>query len=149
MENLGNFFPEDMKNQLADDNFKIGMVLKYMHPDIPKTKRYVVVGFDSRKVYLALLVINSEINENVFSNPFLRDLNVELDAESRDYLDHTSYVNCSKILEDDAAKLKQSIIDEPSVHIGEFSKEDLETVIEKIKTAPTVSLKKKKKFGIL
>jgi hypothetical protein len=95
MQNLGDLFPDDLKDQFANDNFKIGAVLKY-HVDStnpPKYKRLIIIGFDNQKVFLASVFINSEINPNIFKSPQARNQHLELDANNRDYLDKTSFVD--------------------------------------------------------
>jgi hypothetical protein len=131
MPNIGDFFPDELKEQLADNNFKIGAVLKYHIDSItpPKPKRLIIVGFDDQKVALATVFINTEINPNVFPTQALRDLNLEFDTINRDYLDHKSYVNCSQIFEQDVESVKGLLITDPDVHIGELNSKDLTEVL--------------------
>ncbi len=139
-----------MKKQFAEENLKIGAVLKY-HVTFtipPKTKRIIIVGIDNQRVALASVLINTEINPNRFPTTELKNLHLELKSEDRIYLDHTSFVDCSQIFEQDIADLKKMLIEDSSVHLGELSEEDIDTVVNKIKNAKTIPIKTKKKFGL-
>ncbi len=151
MQNLGDLFPDDLKEQLADENFKIGAVLRYYDASTtpPKLKISIIVGFDAQKVFIASVYINSQINPNIFRSPQARNQHLELDAATRDYLTHTSYVNCSKLKVKDAAFIKNLITADPNVHVGELSNSDLADVFDKIKNSPTITPKEKRRFGLI
>ena len=151
MQNLGDLFPDDLKEQLADDNFKIGAVLKYhdVSTTPPKLKISIIVGFDAQKVFIASVYVNSQINPNIFRSPQARQQHLELDTTTRDYLTHTSYVNCSKLKVKDASFIKNLIAADPSVHIGELSSSDLTDILDKIKNSPTIAPREKQRFGLI
>lgn len=151
MQNLGDLFPDDLKDQFANDNFKIGAVLKY-HVDStnpPKYKRLIIIGFDNQKVFLASVFINSEINPNIFRSPQARNQHLELDANNRDYLDKTSFVDCSQIKVEDMATVRDLIATNPSIHIGELSNSDLTDVLDKVRNAINISPREKRRFGLI
>ncbi len=108
MQNLGDFFSDELKEQLANDNFKVGAIIRRLDNSTtpPKIKRSIIVGFDTSKVFLAYVLINTEINPNLFPTQSLKDLHLELDTIGRSYLTHTSYVDCSQIKEEDAESIK-------------------------------------------
>ncbi len=151
MQNLGDLFPDELKGQFVDENFKIGAVLKRhdKNSNPPKDKRSIIVGFDAQNVFLAYVFINSEINPNIFKSPQARKQHLELDANNRDYLDKTSFVDCSQIKVEDASAIKDLIATNPSVHLGELSSSDLIDVIDKIKNSPTIAQKAKQRFGFI
>lgn len=151
MPNLGDFFPDDLKKQFVADNFKIGAVLRYgvSFTTPPKFKRSIIVGFDRQKSVLGIVLINSEINPRTFPAQHLKDLHLELNEIGRDYLDHTSFVDCSKIFEQDIEEVKNLVRDTPSVHLGALTDQDLIEVLNKIKSAKTISLATKEKFGLI
>lgn len=64
MQNFSDFFPDELKEQIANNNLKVGAVLRipvsFTTP--PKVKRLVIVGF----IALASVLINSEINPKNF-----------------------------------------------------------------------------------
>jgi hypothetical protein len=151
MQSLGDFFPKETKEQLASENFKIGAVLRY-HVDFttpPKVKRLIIVGFDAEKVLFASVFINSEINPKVFPSKELQDLLIGLDADGRAYLTHPSFVDCSNLIEQDIASIKEQLTEFPDMHLGFLNEEDLDTVRSKIKKAKTIPLATKKKYNLM
>lgn len=150
MQLFGDFFPKETKEQLANENFQVGSVLKY-YVDFttpPKVKRLIIVGFDTEKVIFASVLINSEINPNVFQSKDLQDLHIGLDSTGRDYLSHSSFVDCSNLIEQDVASIKKRLSEFPDMHIGSLSEQDLNKVKSKIKDAKTISLATKKKYNL-
>ena len=150
MQSLGDFFPKETKQQLANENFKVGSVLKY-HIDFtnpPKVKRLIIVGFDTEKVLFATVLINSEINPKVFPSKELQDLHIGLDSTGREYLSHFSFVDCSNLIEQDINSIKNQLSESPDMHLGCLSNEDLNSVQAKIKEAKTIPLATKKKFNL-
>lgn len=151
MQSFSDFLPEETKEQLSESNLKVGAVLKY-HVDFtvpPKEKRLIVVGLDSEKVLFAAVLINSDINPKVFPTPEMKNLHLEFDSTDREYLDHTSYVDCSKLFEQDVETVKKLMTNSPITHLGSLSEQDLKDVRDKIKGAQTITPKMKKKYGFM
>lgn len=151
MQHFSDFFPDELREQITSDIFKVGAVLRY-HVEFtnpPKTKRLIIIGFDENKVALASVLINSEINPNKFPSEKLKQLHLELEPTGRSFLDHKSYVDCSQIFEQDTEQVKNQLTSNPNIHIGELAPEDLIKVLEKIRSAPTIPAKTKKKFGLI
>ncbi|ACU05352.1 hypothetical protein Phep_3157 [Pedobacter heparinus DSM 2366] len=90
---LSDCFPEQFRQEFAERNLKIGSVIRVMVNDTnpPKEKRFILVGQSYDKLIFATIFINSEINPNIFPTQELRDLNLELLADSRSYLSHDSF----------------------------------------------------------
>jgi hypothetical protein len=151
MQNLGDLFPDELKGQFADDNFKIGAVLKYHIGSTipPKYKRLIIIGFDAHNMFMASVFINSQINPNIFRSPQARQQHLELDVNNRTYLDKISYVDCSQIKIEDTTAIKDLLVTNPSIHIGELSNSDLTDVLDKIKNSPTITPKEKRRFGLI
>ena len=148
---LGDLFPQELREQLSNDNLKIGSVLRYYKINTipPKIKRAIIVGFNSEKILLAYVFINSEINPNMFPTQRLRDLHVPFEAYSRHYLDHDSFVDCSQINVEDTLTIKTLMTNDMSIHIGNLSETDCAKVIETLKVAHTIPLKVKRKYGLV
>jgi hypothetical protein len=152
MQSLGDFFSDDLKSQLATDNFKIGAVLKYGvdFTNPPKSKRLIIVGFDNESVSFVVAVINSEINSNLFQTEALRNLHLPLVPKGgTDYINHPSFVDCSQIFEQSIETVKTLMVSTPSIHIGNLSEKDIANVLTTIKGAKTISIKKKKRYGLM
>jgi hypothetical protein len=115
----------------------------------PKIKRFVIVGETKDQITLAIVWINSKINLNVNRSKELQDLQIKLTwSDERPYLEKDSFVNCSLIIEKSKSEFEKFIQDDPSKIIGELSSKDLQIVLNKLRSAPTIKPKVKKKFGL-
>ena len=148
---LGDLFPKELREQLSNDNLKVGSVLRYYKTNTipPKLKRAVVVGFDNDKILFASVFINSEINPNMFPTQRLRDLHLSFEAINRDYIDHDSFVDCSQIHVENVHTVKTLMVNDMSVHIGDLSDADCEKVIEALKMAHTIPRAVKRRYGLM
>lgn len=148
--NLGDLFPEELKKNNSKKELKIGTVLR-LHvkdTDPPKIKRFIIIGFTEDKVTLATVYINTEINTNVNWSIEQQDLQLSLSSENREYLEHDSFVDCSKFFLKGVQEITDIVKSRPEVIIGELNQDDLKIVIEKIKNATTIKGKVKKKYGL-
>ena len=109
-------FPESFRKEFASRNLKIGSVIRVYVNDTnpPKEKRFILVGQSFDKIIFASIFINSEVNPNVFHIQELKDLNLELSAKERAYLDHDSYADCSTIQKREASWLLALIEEDPT-----------------------------------
>jgi hypothetical protein len=67
----------------------------------------------------------------------------------REYLDYDSFADCSQIYKKEFNDLRNQLIDNPSIHIGQLSQKDIESVLKLIKSARTISIKTKREFNLL
>jgi hypothetical protein len=143
-------FSEDLRNEFAKRNLKIGTVIRVFVNDTnpPKEKRLILVGQSYDTLYFATVFINSEINPNVFPTQELRDLNFPLTANNRDYLVHDSFADCSGLAKRPTDWLLKTLIANPEAVIGEISEADLTEIRTRIKSARTISTAVKKTFGL-
>jgi hypothetical protein len=151
MPQLGDFFSDELREQIAMHQLKIGSVLR-LHDERttpPKIKLWVIIGLERNNVLLAYLYINSNINPTIFSSPALKDLHLKLEATGRDYLEHDSFVDCSRMNEADVELIKTRMTHDVRIHLGELSTTDLEDVVEKVKNARTIPRNVKRKYGLL
>lgn len=146
---LGDFFPDSFKEEHASRNLKVGCVLKLKVSDTnpSKEKRFIVVGITDDCVQLATVFINSEINLTCLYTHELRELQHFFASTGREYLDHDSYVDCSKLFIRSKAEIFQAVIKRPEAIIGHLSDDDLSAIRSKIISAKTIKGKDKKKFG--
>ena len=152
MQSFNDFFPQEVKDKIIENDLKIGSVLKFKvdFPNgISKNKFQIIVGHNSGKAVLASVFINTEINPNVFPTQSLKDLHLTLQADTNKYLDYDSYVDCSNITEYNADELKNILIKSPATHVGELNEENLNNVLSAIKGSPLISNKKKKYFNLI
>lgn len=150
MASLGDLFPKGLKDQIITGNLKVGSVFRIFDNTTkpPKIKRFIVVGLSQDNVMFATVFINTEINPNMFPTPELQALHLPLDINGRPYLDHSSYVDCSQIFEKKVEEVKSAYENDMQSHLGDLATEDLKAVKGIIKNTRTISVKKKKEYGL-
>ena len=127
-------FPEELKRRALE----VGQVLRMeMFPEdsvLPKKgksskeKRFVIIGKHDDKVVAALL-INSQINENLFMK--IGPYQHLISSEQYDFLDHDSYVDGYLIREFDAARVMKS-----AQYLGALASEYIEESIQRAISSP-------------
>ena len=127
----------------------IGTVLRMMVKDTtpPKVKRFIVIGESTDSLTLASVYINTELNMKVNYNLDLQCQHIEFTADGRDYLDHTSFVDCSKLKIIERAELCAIIQNRPAVVIGKLGQQDFEIVRRQVACSTTIKGKIKKRYG--
>lgn len=150
MSPLGDQFPEEFKKKFAQQNLKIGSVIRAFVQDTnpPKIKRFIIIGISPDKLALGTLYINSEINPTVFHTEELRRLHIKFEVSGRDFLEHESYVDCSKIYEKAFDDIAELLIQDQSNHIGDLADSDLKLIKHTVKGAKTISVRTKKKYSL-
>jgi hypothetical protein len=148
---LGESFPDALKKQFSESNLVAGAIIRAWVDNTtpPKIKRFIVIGVSQDKVLLGVVYINSEINPHVFPSQELRDLHLKLAVETRDYLTHDSFVDCSRIFQLDRGSISKLLHHDPACHLGTIGKEDLSQIRKIIRGSRTVSVRVKKMFGLL
>lgn len=132
-----------------DSILKIGTVLRFYVTDTipPKVKRLIITGIDNERVTTATIFINSEINPNIFTSDELKRLQYKLEANKCTFLEHDSYADCSDIRERKFEDLVKLLNKSPQVNLGVLDSKDLAQIRSLIKSAKTISVRIKKKFG--
>ena len=127
-------FPEELRRRVLE----VGQVLRMkMFPEDnvrpkqgknSKEKRFVIIGKNEDKVVAALL-INSEINRNLFMQigPYQHLIR----AEQYDFLDHNSYVDGYMIREFSVSRVMAS-----ATYLGSLSPEDIRESIQRAIESP-------------
>jgi hypothetical protein len=97
--NLAGIVSQQERLDFFRSKYGTGLVIKlFCHFTIPpKEKRLLVVSISPEPL---LLVINSEINEYKQKRPHLRQQQVCLRQSENDFLDHDSYLDCSRVRDD-------------------------------------------------
>lgn len=150
MTNLGDLLGK-AANDLMQLSIKIGDVhLLQLDPtngitpkngDVARNKFFIVLGFDNEGNVVGGLVINSKINYNL--PPTITDYQLPITVTQCPFLQHNSFVNCSKII---VAKRTNFNRD---TYRGEISDSELmRLIIDTVKESPTVNKKQLKDFGI-
>lgn len=95
----------------------------------------------------ASVYINTELNIKVNYNLDLQYQHIELQPNGRDYLDHISFVDCSKLKIIDRCELCEIIQNRPTIIIGKLNESDFELVRRQIACSTTIKGKIKKRYG--
>lgn len=126
-------FPEELRRRAIE----VGQVLRMeMFPEDSvrpkkgesKEKRFVIIGKDEDKVVAALL-INSEINQNLFMQ--IGPYQHLIKSEQYSFLDHDSYVDGYMIREFDAERVMSS-----ATYLGSLEIEDVKESIQRAVSSP-------------
>ena len=127
-----------------------GTVLKLFVTDTnpPKTKRFIIVGFDDDKVRLAYVYINTGINRNFAWSIELECLHLKLEARGRAYLDHDSWVDCSDIIIKETSEILDLVNKRTEAITGHLNNEDFRDIITLLRSSPKIKGKIKKRFGL-
>ncbi len=149
MGSLADAFPDDIRNQYAESQIECGSVIFLRDPIAGKHKFHVIVGFDGERVLAATVRINSEINENIYNTPEKRSMCHPVSPDTLPFLDHDSFIPCDQIIEWNRKVIVSLIKSDSSIVLGVLPIDELEIVQLKIATAPTISLRTKRKFGLV
>lgn len=150
MNSLGNLLPEEWRDKLADENLKVGAVIRVTVPDTtpPKIKILIIAGIDGEKVALATVFVNSEVNPNVINTEELQKLQMPLATINCPYLDHDSYADCSALKSRSLAEIHNLIRNNPACHLGHLTEPDLTKLLLLLKSAKTIPVRLKKQFRL-
>lgn len=148
---LGDNFPKNYRAVHTRSVIKIGSVFKFYTRTTtpPKEKLFVIIAQDQQVAVLGLLYINSAINPNIFRTEELKKLHISLSRVGRAYLEHDSFLDCSKIESVSLERLKEIHSADSDSYMGELSEEDILRATSKIKEARTITAKDKKLFGFI
>ncbi len=147
--NLSDYFPESLKKDFAEQNIDLGKTLLIKIPDfdVSYKKYWIIIATNER--YIAGVIINTEINENIFWNEELKKLNLRIFQKEHPFLKYDSFIDCSKINKQPFEEICKAIISNPSIVVGNITDELLKQIHICITTAKTISTKDKKDFGFL
>lgn len=146
---LGDFFPNDLKNQFAKRNIDLGSAILIKIPDftVNYDKYIIVVAKDNAEENLAYVVINSEANPNIAYNSYLKSLHLKIKKTNNPFLERDSFVDCSKVREFSIDMIVEFLKQNPERAVGNISADDLKSIHISITTATTIEPYIKKKYG--
>lgn len=142
----------DIGNKLTQDNIKIGNVyllnlnesngITPKDGDPTRNKFFIVLGFDNDGNVIGGLVINSKINNKLPST--ITDYQLPITVEQCPFLNHNSFINCSKIIIANRTKITMQS------YRGEISDPELmKLIFDTVKESPTINQKQLETFGII
>lgn len=150
MTNFGDLLG-DLADKLTQNSINIGDVhllnldqnngITPKSGDTTRNKFFIVLGFDNEGNVIGGLVINSKINYKL--PPSVTDYQLPVSVEQFPFLEHNSFINCSKIIVAKRSKFNKT------TYRGEISDtEMMELIINTVKESPTVNKMQLKEFGI-
>lgn len=151
MTNFGDLLG-DMADELTQNSINIGDVhllnldqnngITPKSGDTTRNKFFIVLGFDNDGYVIGGLVINSKINYKL--PPSVTDYQLPVSVQQFPFLEHNSFINCSKIIVAKRSKFNKT------TYRGEISDtEMMELIINTVKESPTVNKMQLKEFGIV
>lgn len=151
MTNFGDLLG-DLADKLTQNSINIGDVhllnldqnngITPKSGDTTRNKFFIVLGFDNEENVIGGLVINSKINYKL--PPSVTDYQLPVSVEQFPFLEHNSFINCSKIIVAKRSKFNKT------TYRGEISDtEMMELIINTVKESPTVNKMQLKEFGIV
>lgn len=151
MTNFGDLLG-DLADKLTQNSINIGDVhllnldqnngITPKSGDTTRNKFFIVLGFDNEGNVIGGLVINSKINYKL--PPSVTDYQLPVSVEQFPFLEHNSFINCSKIIVAKRNKFNKT------TYRGEISDtEMMELIINTVKESPTVNKMQLKEFGIV
>lgn len=146
---LSDFFSEDFKANFANEKIDLGTTLIVEIPqfNITHKKFAIIIGFADEIV--AMVIINSEINANVFRTEFLRSQHILISSKGHeDFLDHDSFIDCTKL----QSKRKSEVIDYIKNNprkVFNVSEETCRKINQMITTSKLIPIAEKKLFGFI
>ena len=151
MTNFGDLLG-DLADELSQNSINIGDVhllnldqnngITPKSGDTTRNKFFIVLGFDNDGNVIGGLVINSKINYKL--PPSVTDYQLPVSVQQFPFLEHNSFINCSKIIVAKRSKFNKT------TYRGEISDtEMMELIINTVKESPTVNKMQLKEFGIV
>ena len=143
---LGDLFPEHERQKYIGSHLEPGQVLflfcKFTNP---QKEKYLVVVCTGKRPFL--LIINSRIHPFIAKRPDLLKCQVKLSASDYDFLDHDSFVDCSKVIDHfrDSEIREQLLADIGRVK-GELNAYTISDVVRAVQSAKTISAHHKNKI---
>lgn len=148
---LGDCFPPGFQEKYKASNIKPGAVFRVFATatNPPKIKRIVILGVNNEQAVIGHLYINTDLNLFHLDTDELRNLQIYLEAEGREYLDHDSYLDCSHLVKMTLDDLKDAYDKDSDIYLGNLLDEELESAREKASSADTITPKLKKMFDLM
>jgi hypothetical protein len=146
-QSLSGAFPETLKKDFAERNIGIGSVIKIYDSVAGKEKWHLIAGVSDDKIMMASVRINSELNENYASGARRRYYWL-IKKEDNAFLEHDSYVDCSKLIISKKEDFVNCVTKNPDTRKGDVQKDKLDNIRATIADCPEITPKLKKQFGL-
>lgn len=110
-----------------------------------KPKKMVIIGVDSeRQICYCSVLVNTKMSpKSAYSESFLATQYLLLQTNYPDFLKYDSYVDCGMLFSIPLKKLLEG------EYFGKLTEADLQGIFDILKTTETLTVKEKKRFGII
>lgn len=110
-----------------------------------KPKKMVIIGVDSeRQICYGSVLVNTRMSQkSAYSESFLATQYLLLQTNYPDFLKYDSYVDCGMLFSIPLKKLLEG------EYFGKLTEADLQGIFDILKTTETLTVKEKKRFGII
>ena len=110
-----------------------------------KPKKMVIIGVDSeRQICYGSVLVNTNMSpKSAYSESFLATQYLLLQTNYPDFLKYDSYVDCGMLFSIPLKKLLEG------EYFGKLTEADLQGIFDILKTTETLTVKEKKRFGII
>lgn len=154
MASLGDHFPNAAREAFGARAVAVGSVLRSKVEDTrpPKYKFYVVMGQndDTGTTTLAVVYVNTHINTRIFDTPDKQAMHVPMVAASLEGIfDHDCFADCSQLFEKSADTLSKLVANDPQIVRGTLPAEQVALLRRTAASARTISVRIKKRYGLL
>src|SRR5450759_320835 len=135
---LSDFLSDTDKEKYVRSRFTPCRVIRrYCIFTAPPKQKFLVIS--CIKAETAFLVINSKIPSFIVSKKHLCDCQVLIDKSSHDFLDHDSYVDCTKTYYEDTPEIFKELVADTGNLKGEVSDSVRKNILEALRNSPTIS----------
>jgi hypothetical protein len=111
---LGSIFPDAFKKKRITERLKPGIVIKHkavMDDGKEHEKRYVVLSVSESTL---TCVINTDLSNFIKSRAHLLNCQISVPGKNYEFLDHDSYIDCSRIRTYKTSEIISQLLAEPS-----------------------------------
>ena len=110
-----------------------------------KPKKMVIIGVDSeRQICYGSVLVNTKMSpKSAYSEPFFATQYLLLQTNYPDFLKYDSYVDWGMLFSIPLKKLLEG------EYFGKLTEADLQGIFDVLKTTETLTVKEKKRFGII
>ncbi len=145
----------DNLRQVTEDKLEIGSLIRtvisideglvFKDGRKQKPKKLVIIGVDKvKKVCYGSVLINTRMSpRSAYSVSFLSAQYLLHQSDYLDFLKYDSYVDCGMLFSIPLEKLIEG------EYFGTLTSSDLQGIFDILKTTETLTLKEKKRFGII
>jgi hypothetical protein len=144
---LGDSFPSIFKNSFAKQKLTPGSVIFCYSNRAGKRKRFVIIGINSDKNLVAVLLFNSK--KPFVGDKTLEPLQIYFKSKGNPYLDNDCYLNCAHIERILYKSLFDDLVAYPEHFLDKMSQEDFDRICTIAVNTRIISPKNIKRFGLI